>query len=78
MLHQQNVQVTLKLQSNLEDPTSKQVEICRNFLKNSHKVLTIDGQAVLLKDLDRELKQRIFSYEGEKPTFKQLKAKNIS
>jgi uncharacterized protein YydD (DUF2326 family) len=76
-LHQQNVQVTLKLQSNLEDPTSKQVEICRNFLKNSHKVLTIDGQAVLSKDLDRELKQRIFSYEGEKPTFKQLKAKNI-
>ncbi|MCA3970773.1 DUF2326 domain-containing protein [Vibrio vulnificus] len=76
-LHDKNVKLTLRLQENLEDPLSKQVEICRNFLSGSKRILEVDGKPVLSKNLDMELKKKIFSYEEKKPTFKQLKAKNI-
>ncbi|EGT3627266.1 DUF2326 domain-containing protein [Morganella morganii] len=76
-LQEQNVKVTLNLQDNLEDPTSRRVSICRNFLSGSKKILEIDSQPVLAKNFDLELKKKIFGFEEDKPTFKQLKAKNI-
>ncbi|GHE80133.1 DUF2326 domain-containing protein [Thalassotalea profundi] len=71
------VVITLKLIDELNDPCSRQIEIRRNFLSKSRKLIEIDGQSVKLKDFDTTLKKLVFGYEDEKPTFKQLKAKNI-
>lgn len=71
------VLITLQLRDDLDDPFSRQIEIRRNFLSNRKKILEINEQPVKVKDLDTELKRLIFGYEEDKPTFKQLKAKNI-
>lgn len=71
------VVITLKLSDNLDDPLSRQIEIRRNFLSKRKKLLEINEQPVKVKDFDCELKKIIFGYEEDKPTFKQLKAKNI-
>lgn len=76
-LTEQKVKVTLKLQEDLENPLSRQLTICRNFLSGSKKILEIDAKPVLAKNFDMELKKSIFGFEEAKPTFKQLKAKNI-
>jgi len=76
-LTKKEVVITLKLKDDLDDPLSRQVEIRRNFLSNSKRLLEIDGEQVKVKDLDSELKKLIFGYEEDKPTFNQLKAKNI-
>jgi len=76
-LTKKEVVITLKLKDDLDDPLSRQVEIRRNFLSNSKRLLEIDGEQVKVKDLDSELKKIIFGYEEDKPTFNQLKAKNI-
>lgn len=72
-----SVVITLRLRDDLDDPFSRQIEIRRNFLSNSKKILEINEKTVKVKDLDSELKKLIFGYEEDKPTFKQLKAKNI-
>lgn len=71
------VVITLKLKDDLDDPLSRQIKIRRNFLSHSKKLLEIDEKPVRVKDLDSKLKKLIFGYEEEKPTFAQLKAKNI-
>lgn len=72
-----NVVVTLRLRDDLDSPYSRQIEIRRNFLSNRKRIVEINGEPVKVKDIDRELKKLIFGYEDDKPTFKQLKAKNI-
>ncbi|MGS0534490.1 DUF2326 domain-containing protein [Pseudoalteromonas sp. SaAl2] len=69
--------VTLKLVDDLDDPFSRQLEIRRNFLSRAEKILEINEETVKSKDLDNELKKLVFGFQGEKPTFKQLKAKFI-
>ena len=76
-LTEQEVKVTLILRENFDDPFSRQVKLCRNFLSGTKKILEIDDLPVLAKDYDIELKKKIFCFDGDKPTFKQLKAKNI-
>lgn len=73
----QEVVVTLKLQEDLENPTSSQIEIRRNFLNGSKKILEINSKPVKTKDFDDELKRVIFDFTEDKPTFKQIKAKNV-
>ncbi|MBL1277626.1 MAG: DUF2326 domain-containing protein [Ectothiorhodospiraceae bacterium] len=76
-LTEKRVVITLKLRGDLDDSLSRQIEIRRNFLSSSKKILEINGKSVRIKDFDSELKKLVFGYEEEKPTFKQLKAKNI-
>lgn len=76
-LIEKEVKLTLKLKEDLENPLSRQITICRNFLSGSKRILEVDGQPVLAKNFDMELKRKIFNFEEAKPTFKQLKAKNI-
>jgi len=76
-LTEKGVVITLKLRDDLDDPLSRQIEIRRNFLSHSKKILEINEKPVKVKDFDGELKKLIFGYEEDKPTFKQLKAKNI-
>ncbi|MDQ6974972.1 MAG: DUF2326 domain-containing protein [Mariprofundaceae bacterium] len=76
-LTQKNVIITLSLQKDLEDNLSKLIVIRRNFLARKQRVLEINGEPILSKDFDAELKKVFFGFFEDKPTFKQIKAKNI-
>lgn len=73
----ERVIITLRLRDDLDDVFSREIVIRKNFLPHSQKILEIDGQSVEAKAFDATLKKLIFGFEGDKPTFKQLKAKNI-
>lgn len=76
-LTDEQVVITLRLRDDLDDVLSREIVIRKNFLPHSQKILEIDGKPVEAKVFDATLKRLIFSFEGDKPTFKQLKAKNI-
>lgn len=76
-LIEREVKITLTLKENLDELMSREVKIVRNFLSGSKKLLEINDEKVKVKDLDLELKKHIFEFDEEKPTFNQIKAKNI-
>ncbi|MFH4575625.1 DUF2326 domain-containing protein [Vibrio diabolicus] len=76
-LTKNNVTITLTLTENILDEQAKTLTICRNFLQSSSKIQTIDGEKYTNDKFSLELKKRIFKTSSEKPTFKQLKSKNI-
>lgn len=76
-LTKNNINVTLNLIEDITNPKSKKISICRNFLSRSNKIQTINGEKYSNDDFSRKLKSIIFETTSEKPTFKQLKSKNI-
>lgn len=76
-LTQNNINITLNLIEDIEDPTSKKTSICRNFLSRAKKIQTINGEKCSNDEFSSKLKNIIFKTTSEKPTFKQLKSKNI-
>lgn len=76
-LTQENVIITLLLQEDLDDLLSKQVVIRRNFLTYNRKIMEINGESISSKYFDSELKKVFFDFSEDKPTFNQIKAKNI-
>jgi len=76
-LTKRNVIITLSLQQDLDNDLSKSIVIRRNFLSYSRKIVEINGESVSSQDFDMELKKIFFNFSGDKPTFKQIKAKNI-
>ena len=60
----------------LEIRTEK-IVIERNFLSRSKKILKINGEDIQAQNFDFELKKQILDFTEVKPTFKQIKAKNI-
>lgn len=60
----------------LEMGTEK-IVIERNFLNRSKKILKINGEPIQSQNFDFELKKQILEFKEVKPTFKQIKAKNI-
>ena len=72
------VLITIELVEDLEDETSEQITIQRNFLKRSRKIQKINGENFTDdKKFDFELKRLIFKTEVDKPTFRQIISKNI-
>lgn len=76
-LTEQNVLITLVLSADLEIKESRKVEIKRNFLQRTEKILEVNGQAVPATELDAHLKSLIFASSVRKPTFRQIISKNI-
>ncbi|MCP4355383.1 MAG: DUF2326 domain-containing protein, partial [Proteobacteria bacterium] len=76
-LSRESVLITLILREDFNDLLSKEVVIKRNFLSGKSCIRSINGEQVKQKDLDNELKKIFFEFTDEKPTFKQIKAKNI-
>lgn len=77
-LKENNIIITLKLVEDLEDSTSFEVIIKRNFLKNSEKIQEVNGETIKDdKKFQQKLKELIFKSLEEKPTFKQIISKNI-
>ena len=74
----EEVEVTLILVEDLNDPNSKEIVIQRNFLSRKNTVRNINGKAVLDKDFEDELLKLIIPHQkSEKPTFRQIISHNI-
>ncbi len=76
-LMQNDIIISLTLSEDLDNESSKKVTICRNFLQRKNKLITINGKDIPTNIFDQKLKEIFFNFTGEKPTFKQIKAKNI-
>lgn len=77
-LKDNDIIITLKLVENLEDETSDEVLIKRNFLKNSQKIQEVNGESIKNdKKFQHRLKELIFKSSEIKPSFKQIVSKNI-
>lgn len=77
-LRNNNIIVTLTLSDDIDNPVANELIIRRNFLKDrKHTILEVNGKPVTKTNLQSVLKQVIFSSYAQKPTFRQIIAKNI-
>ncbi|KJF42675.1 DUF2326 domain-containing protein [Draconibacterium sediminis] len=76
-LKSNNIRILLTLCKDLDDATSNEIEIERNFLKYKSKIQKVNGETLSNDDFPKVLKDLIFNSQSEKPTLKQLKSKNI-
>lgn len=72
-----NVIITLVLVEDLDDEDSKKIEIKRNFLNYGNKIQQINRENYKDKEFGQKLKELIFGSTVDKPTFRQIIAKNI-
>lgn len=75
-LKENNILITLVLVEDMNDGVNE-ITIQRNFLKRREKIQTINGEKYKNDDFGKKLKELIFKTKKDKPTFKQLKSKNI-
>jgi uncharacterized protein YydD (DUF2326 family) len=76
-LKENNILISLTLVENIDDLNSKEIVIERNFLSYKHKIQRVNGESLSNDDFPKILKELIFNTQSDKPTFKQLKSKNI-
>lgn len=76
-LTQEQITVTLTLKESLLNKNSKEIVIRRNFLGSGKKIQEINGKKYNKQEFIKELKNLIFASKEEKPTFRQIIAKNI-
>ena len=77
-LKKNNVIIALILKDDLDDESSKEIEVSRNFLKRSEKIQKINGENINNnKEFDKKLKDLVFRTAVDKPTFRQIISKNI-
>jgi len=76
-LKENNVVVTLTLVDDLDSDFSRKVVVQRNFLSRKNKIQMINGETKTNPLFSKELQELIFNTTSERPTFKQLKSKNI-
>lgn len=77
-LKNNNVIITLTLKANLDNKNSQEITIQRNFIsKIKKKILTINNEQFTTINFTKKLRQLIFNSSIEKPTFRQIIAKNI-
>lgn len=74
----EEVEITLILVDDLNDPNAKQLEVQRNFLTHKRTVRKINGKEILDKDFEQELEKYILpDKENKKPSFRQVISHNI-
>ena len=77
-LKQNDLIITLILKEDLEDIDSNEIEISRNFLARGEKIQKINNESYNNpKEFEQKLKALIFGSTADKPTFRQIIAKNI-
>ncbi|HGY1113606.1 DUF2326 domain-containing protein [Providencia rettgeri] len=77
-LKENNIIITLTLSSDLDDDSSSEIVIRRNFMKDKkNTILEVNGEQVAKKDLQSKLKKVFFNSDAAKPTFRQIISKNI-
>ncbi|GAB2458192.1 hypothetical protein GCM10011375_07300 [Hymenobacter qilianensis] len=76
-LKDNNIIITLILKDDLTKQDSAEIIIRRNFLKRSEKIQEINNESYNDKDFLEKLKSLVFHSSSDKPTFRQIIAKNI-
>jgi len=76
-LKENNIVTTIHLVEDLFEESSNEITIRKNFLNYSDKIQEINGEYYNNKDFDSKLKELIFDTNVQKPTFRQIIAKNI-
>lgn len=76
-LKNENVVITLILRTSLDSDQAKEIKIRRNFLQYKKKIQEINGNQYGNKEFELTLKEMIFNTKVEKPSFRQIIAKNI-
>jgi len=76
-LKQNNIIITLKLIEDIDDVYSNEIIIEKNFLSGKKKILSINGNKCLKKDVAHTLKQLIFKSENDQPKLRSIISKNI-
>lgn len=76
-LKKNNIIITLTLVDSLDAKIPKEIIIERNFLNRSKKIQRINGEKKSNDEFSSVLKELIFKTRSDRPTFKQLKSKNI-
>lgn len=76
-LKSNNIVITLTLKDDLENENSREIEIKRNFLSRSKKIQLINNESYKDKEFLQKLKELIFNSTADKPTFRQIIAKNV-
>lgn len=72
-----NIIISLSLVDSLDAKAPKEILIERNFLNRSKKIQRINGEKKSSDEFSSLLKELIFKTWSDRPTFKQLKSKNI-
>lgn len=76
-LKNNNIIITMILKEDLDDEGSLEIEVRRNFLSRSSKILEIDGEQQTVKGFQGKLKKLVFNSKHLKPTIGQIVSKNI-
>lgn len=77
-LKENNVIISLTLTENIDDENAEQISICRNFQGYSNKIQEINEEKITNNDdFESKLNKLIFNTENERPSFRQIIAKNI-
>jgi len=76
-LKNNNIVISMTLKEDLEYANSRDIVVRRNFLSRSDKILEINGEKQTVNEFPKKLKELIFRSTHEKPTLKQIIAKNI-
>lgn len=72
-----DVLAVLTLKADLNDESSPEIVIERNFLTRKKKIQKINGEKLPNKLFSKKLKELIFENDSPIPSFRQLKSKNI-
>lgn len=73
----ESVLITLVLAKNLDSDAAPKITIERNFLKRPNKIQKINGETYTDKTFGPRLAELVFRHTEDKPTIRQLVAKNI-
>ncbi len=73
----ESVLITLVLAKNLDSEAAPKITIERNFLKRPNKIQKINGDTYTDKEFGPKLAELVFRHTEDKPTIRQLVAKNI-
>lgn len=76
-LKENNIVIKLVLVNDIDNIHSRTVTIERNFLSYGKKIQKINGESKTNEEFSKSLKELIFKTSSDRPTFKQLKSKNI-
>ncbi len=76
-LEESEVIISMTLADDFSDHPSNKIQIRRNFLAYSEKILEINGISIKAKDFDEILKEKLFNFSSPKPTLRQIVAKHI-
>ncbi len=77
-LKEQKILIKLILKEDLDIPSSKEIEIERNFLSRTKIIRRINGQDLTEDEFELKLTELIFpNHQADKPTFRQIISHNL-